>query len=158
MKIQWDLREFEQFVNGLSNTTHLLNTFKRITKEIARELLRRIKLFTPVDDGTLISGWDGNALVVNTLPNGNFEVKIVNKVEYARWVNDGHRVRNRPDGEFLKVKNRVKVQTPYEWQDDTSEWYVYGHFFVERGIVELKDTQVIEQLIMRELQKWWESI
>ena len=147
MKIEWDLREFERFVDGLSETAQLVDRFKRITKAIAQELLRQIKTFTPRDEGTLISGWDGNAFLVNTLPNGNFEVKIVNKVEYAQWVNDGHRVRNRKDGEYLSVKHRVKVPVAYQWQKDTSELYVYGHFFVERGIVQLKNTQKIEQII-----------
>lgn len=157
MKIQWDFHELNEFAKKL-NSSDLDKTFKRITQEIAKVLFRHIKGLTPIGKtGKLISGWDGNAFVV--IPYGSgFKVEIVNKTEYATWVNDGHRVRNKPDGEFLQVHRRVKVPTPHKWQKPVSDYYVFGHFFVERGILQLNNTKQIEEIIMRELQKWWMSV
>ena len=134
------------------------NVFKRITREIAKALLRRMKQYTPVGDTyELINGWNGNQFVV-TERNGGYEVLIVNRDEKAIWVNDGHRVRNSKEGNYLQVKHRVQVRSPHQWQNPVSDYYVFGHFFVERGIIQLKNTHEIEAIIMRELQKWWDSV
>ena len=42
------------------------------------------------------------------------------------------------------------------------EWYyekswVKGRFFVEKGIASMTSSKEVEQIIMRELQKWWED-
>lgn len=156
MKIEWDFSELYAFANKLTDA-NLDETFKRITKQIAEVLLERIKGFTPIDEtGKLIDGWNGNAFLVTEV-EGGFEVEIVNKTEYAAWVNDGHRVRNRKDGEYLRVRNRIKVPTAYKWQKPKNDYYVFGHFFVERGIVQLTESKEIESIIMKELQNWWEG-
>ena len=158
MKIEWDFSEFERFADNLNNTVQFERQMKFAAKEIASVLLRMIKTFTPVGDTyQLVNGWNDNTFAVKAV-NGGFEVLLINTDEKALWVNDGHRVRNRKDGDYLKVHHRVKVPTAYQWQKDTSEWYVYGHFFVERGILQLKNTQQVEQIILRKLQKWWDSI
>lgn len=156
MKLEWDFSELTKFADNLANSD-LENTFKRITKDIGKALLKRMKSLTPVDGYDLINGWDGNRFAVTETNNG-YEVLIINKTPYALAVNDGHKVRNRKDGEYYKVKRRIQVRRAHKWQDPVSDWYVFGHFFVERGILQLKDTFEIEQIIMRELQKWWDSV
>lgn len=157
MKFEWDFSELTEWANRLEGAD-LENTFKRITKELGKALLKRMKSLTPVGETyDLINGWEGNHFLVTERNNG-YEVLIVNKDPKATWVNDGHRVRNRADGEYYKVKHRVQVRKAHQWQDPVSEWYVYGHFFVERGIVQLKGTSEIEQIIMRELKKWWDGV
>lgn len=158
MKVDWDISELLEFADNLMNFGKLEETFKRIAKEIAEVLLQHMRELTPIDEkGKLIEGWDGNAFLVTKVDNG-YEVEIVNKAEYAAWVNDGHRVRNRKDGEYLKVYNRVKVPVAHKWQKPKNSYYVFGHFFVERGIEQLNSTKEIEQIIMKELQKWWDSV
>lgn len=158
MKLQIDFSEFYEFADSLKDTGKLENALKRVTKEISKELLERIKNFTPRDKtGKLINGWNGNSFLVKSVDNG-YEVEIVNTAEYAQWVNDGHRVKNRKEGEYLRVYNRKKVKTPHKWQKPVSDYYVYGHFFVERGIIQLAESTELELIILRELEKWWVSM
>lgn len=165
MKIEYDFREFHKFADNLRDTSRLSQPMSVATKEIAKELLLRMKKFTPRETGKLIAGWEGNAFVVTKRNNG-FEVLIVNTDPKARWVNDGHRAFNQYGGPykihdtvsvgpFGKLQGRLKVKSPYQWQKGDTAYYVYGHFFVERGIVELNDTDEVERLLMKELQKWW---
>ena len=157
MKFEWDLSELVEFAERLEGSD-LENTFKRITKELSKALLKRMKALTPVGDTyELMNGWNGNHFVV-TERDGGYEVLIVNKDPKALWVNDGHRVRNQKDGDYLKVKHRVQVRSPHQWQNPVNDWSVFGPFFVERGILQLPHTSEIEAIIMRELQKWWESV
>ena len=115
-----------------------------------------MKALTPVDGYDLINGWDGNKFAVTSV-NGGYEVLIVNKTPYALAVNDGHTAHNQYGGPY-PIKRRIKVRSPHQWQQGDATWYVFGHFFVERGIVQLENTGEIEQIIMRELRKWWDSV
>lgn len=155
MKIEYDLRELVEFANNLTNS-ELQKTFKRITKDIAKALLKRMKGLTPVDEYDLINGWDGNKFLVRSVGDG-YEVSIVNKTPYALYVNDGHKVFNQYGGAY-PIKRRVQVRSPHQWQQGDATYYVFGHFFVERGILTLNNTNEIESIIMRELEKWWDSI
>ncbi len=156
MQIKYDFSELINFAERLSSSD-LEKTFKRIAQDIAKALLVQMRTFTPRETGQLINGWDGNAFLV--LPvKGGYKVEIVNKAEYAAWVNDGHRVRNQADGEYLKVHHRVKVPVASQWQTPVNDYYVFGHFFVEKGILQIKNSTEIEQIIMRELTKWWDSV
>ena len=158
MKVKWDFSEFNEFANNLKNFSRFERELQLAAKEIASVLLKMIKNFTPIGETyQLMSGWDGNTFAVRRVTNG-FEVLLINKDEKALWVNDGHRVRNRKDGEYLTVHHRIKVPTAYQWQKDASDKYVFGHFFVERGILQLNNTQQVEQIIMKKLQKWWDSV
>ena len=158
MKIDWDLSELFDFGDNLSGLTSVFDEhLQRATKEIAEVLLQYIKGLTPKDEtGKLIDGWNGNAFLVTPVANG-YEVEIVNKTEYAAWVNDGHKAYNQFGGPY-PIRNRVKVVSPYQWQQGSPKYYVFGHFFVERGIEQLNNTKEIEQIIMQELQKWWDSV
>lgn len=156
MRFDWDFSELYQFADKLGEVGRLETALKRATKDIAKALLKRMKSLTPVDEYDLISGWEGNHFLVKEV-DGGFEVLIVNRDEKATWVNDGHRVRNRKDGPFYKVKRRIQVRKPHQWQKPVNDWYVFGHFFVERGILQLNNTVEIEEIIMRELEKWWEG-
>lgn len=156
MEFEWDLSEFEEFANNLESLVDFKERMEKATKRIAKALLTRMKDLTPIDEYDLINGWNGNKFAVKTTTNG-FEVLIVNKTPYALAVNDGHKVYNKYGGPY-RVKRRIQVRSPHQYQADASEWYVFGHFFVERGIVRLKNTTEIENIIMDELQKWWESV
>lgn len=154
MKIEWDFSEFNNFANKLLSTS-MDEGFKRATKSLGKALLKRMKSLTPVDDYELINGWNGNHFLVREV-EGGFEVDIVNTTPYALAVNDGHRAFNQYGGPY-PIKHRVKVRNPHQWQKGDATYYVFGHFFVERGILQLNNTKEIESIIMRELQKWWEG-
>ena len=168
MKFEIDLKEFQDFANGLSNYSKFEACMEKATKEIAKVLLKWMKTYTPVKEYTLINGWDGNQFAV-TKNGDNFEVLIVNKTPYALAVNDGHKAYNQyggpypihnevTKGPYGKLQGRVQVRSPHRWQQGDPTYYVFGHFFVERGILRLKETKEVEQIIMAQLQKWWESV
>lgn len=157
MKVEWDLSELTEFTNHLHDFSKFEKSMQNAAKRLSKALLRWMKEFTPVDEYTLINGWDGNQFAV-TKKDGGFEVLIVNKTPYALAVNDGHRVRNRKDGEYYQVKRRVQVRSAHQWQNPVNNWYVFGHFFVERGILRLTETAEIEQIIMNEIKKWWDGV
>lgn len=156
MKLQWDFSELTDFVNNLNDFSKFEKTIQIAVKRLAEELLKRMKELTPIEEGTLISGWDGNDFVV-TKKDGGFEVLIVNKAPYALAVNDGHMAYNQYGGPY-PIKNRIKVTSPHSWQQGNATYYVFGHFFVERGILLLTESAEIERIIMNELKKWWDSV
>lgn len=156
MKIEWDFKELYNFADKLSKTSGLERELRFATKELAAALLKHIKNFTPIGDTyQLMNGWNGNDFAVKKVNNG-FEVLIVNTDEKALWVNDGHKAYNQFGGPY-PIKKRIKVTSPRKWQKGDQTYYVFGHFFVERGILEMSNAKEVEQIIMKKLQKWWEG-
>lgn len=155
MQVEFDFRELTELANRLSNFGKFEQSLERIAKDISKALLKQIKSLTPVDEYDLINGWEGNKFAVVKKENG-FEVLIINKTPYALYVNDGHKAYNQYGGPY-PIKNRRQVRIPHKWQEGDSTYYVFGHFFVERGMVKLTNTHEIESIIMRELEKWWEG-
>ena len=155
MTLEWDFNELFDFADRLSSISTFEKHMKQATQDISKALLKRMKSLTPVDEYDLINGWNGNKFLVTEYDDG-YEVLIINKTPYATVVNDGHRVYNQFGGPY-QVKHRVQVRSPHKWQSDVSDWYVFGHFFVERGIIQLKNTKEIEGIICRQLEKWWEE-
>lgn len=158
MKIDWDFKEIDDFADNLRSFSSVFDPhIKRATKDIAKALLNHMRNFTPKDETRqLIQGWNGNALVVKPTENG-YEVEIVNSAEYAAWVNDGHMAYNQFGGPY-KIHSRIKVTSPYKWQKGVKTYHVFGHFFVERGILQLCNTDQIERIIYKQLQKWWKGL
>ena len=157
MKVEWDFDELYRFGENLKGLSSAFDRhLGKATKDIAKALLKRMKSLTPVDSYDLINGWEGNQFAVCNTPTG-CEVLIVNKTPYALDVNDGHKAYNQYGGPY-PIKRRIQVRSPHQWQQGDATFYVFGHFFVERGILQLANTSEIEAIIMRELQKWWDSI
>ena len=157
MKFEWDFSELQKFADKLDNVTEFEREMKFAAKEISAVLLKSIKNFTPTDKTwQLVNGWNGNSFLVKQVADG-FEVEIVNTAEYALWVNDGHKAYNQYGGPY-KIHNRVKVTSAHQWQKGNPTYYVFGHFFVERGILQVSSTKQVEDIIMKKLQKWWDSI
>lgn len=156
MKAEWDFSELYEFANRLSNTKQFNEFAERAIKEISKALLKWMKSYTPVDSYELINGWDDASKIVVTKKDNGFEVLLINKTEYALPVNDGHKAYNQYGGPY-PIKKRVQVRTPHKWQTGDGTWYVFGHFFVERGIDRLVETTQIEEIIYGELQKWFEG-
>jgi hypothetical protein len=155
MRVTWDFSELHEFVNDLSDPSVIDTYLKKATKDIARAALKHIKSLTPVDTYELINAWNKNKLAVVKKEDG-FEVLLVNDTEYASAVNDGHKSYNQYGGPY-PIKNRVQVRTPHRWQKGDPTYYVFGHFFVERGLIQTKNTKEIESIILRELNNLWRN-
>lgn len=147
MKFQWDFSEFGKLADNLSETYELESALRTATQKVAKVLHRYLLQLTPVDTGNLRKMWsagDNLLFTVEVVKNG-YEVTFVNTATnkrypsekypegymYATAVNDGHK---KPDG--------------IGW--------VMGRFFVEKSI--LQTEQQLEQIIMSELEKWWDSV
>ena len=139
MRVSFDFSELNKFVKNVTNPYHLETAFMTATQNIARVLHQHLLEQTPIDTGNLRKMWsagDNLMFTVEKTVNG-FEVTLVNTAQnqkgekYGGWVNDGHRT---PNG---------------------TGW-VMGRFFVENSI-DLTYPKV-EQIIMKELEKWWDSV
>ena len=167
MNAEWDFSELYEFAERLESMSEFEKHIKRATQDVAKALLKRMKGLTPVDEYDLINGWNGNKFIVTESEYG-YEVLIVNKTPYALAVNDGHRAYNQyggpypikpynPKGAWGKPEGRIQVRSPHKWQKGDATYYVFGHFFVERGIQQMASTKEIEHLIYAQLQDWWEE-
>ena len=158
MKWEFDFTELNKFADRLVEVDEFEARMKSATRRLSKALLKWIKEFTPVDYYKLLHAWDKNKFLVNKTDKG-FEVLLVNNMQYATWVNDGHKQK---PGRFI----------PGYWENATHFRYdpnakggmvlkkswVKGVFFVEKGILRIANTEEIEQIIMDELQKWWDSV
>jgi hypothetical protein len=136
MKITWDFSELVEFGKNITNQERLETTLMTATQSIARVLQQHILNRTPIDTGNLRKMWsagDNLRFTVNKVNNG-YEVTLINMARnergelYGVWVNDGH-------------------STP------SGNGWVMGKFFVENSI--LATEQSAEDIVARELQKWW---
>lgn len=139
MRVSFDFSELNRFITNVTNPYHLETTLMTATQNIARVLHQHLLEQTPIDTGNLRKMWsagDNLMFTVEKTVNG-FEVTLVNTAQnqkgekYGVWVNDGHRT---PNG---------------------TGW-VMGRFFVENSI-DLTYPK-LEQIIMKELEKWWDSV
>lgn len=156
MKSTWDFSELYNFAEELRSKTNFDKYAKRSIREVAKELVDVIKQYTPIGEtGKLINGWDKRKLKVIPTSNG-YEVLLVNDVEYAKAVNDGHYSYNQfnKGGDPYIVRNRT---VPY-YMGNHDDTFVYGHFFVEKGIAEYETYGNLEQIIMGNLEKWWNGL
>ena len=157
MKPVWDFTEWLRFSNKLVGSSSLQETYKRIAKQLAKTLLKRIKGLTPVDQYDLITAWDRNKFLVIPTSTG-YEVLLTNETEYAVYVNDGHRQK---PGRFIPG---YWEGTHFRYDPNANggmvlrQPWVKGRFFVEKGILQLNNTSEIEAIIMQELQRWWGSV
>lgn len=160
MKVEWDFDELFDFGDNLQSLGSVFDKhLQAATKKVAQALLKRMKGFTPVLDYDLINGWNENKLLVTGTPTG-YEVLLVNKMDYATYVNDGHK--QKPGrfvpGYWATTTRFVYVPGYKKGGMRLKKSWVQGKFFVEKGIVSLANVGEIEQIIMQELQKWWDSL
>ena len=143
MKIEWDFKELADFSYHISDYYTLENTLMTIIQEVARVLHQYLLIQTPVKTGNLRKMWSaGDNLKFTVVPVGTgYEVTFINEARanskdgfmYGLAVNDGHKT---PGG---------------------GGW-VMGRFFVEKAILQTSSSSQIEQIIMNEVQKWWDSL
>ena len=157
MKLNIDFQEWRDFGNRLSNMVEFEERMARLTQKIAEELHDMLITETPVEFGALKDCWktqENYAYFVERKKNG-FEVTLVNRLEYATWVNDGHKQR---PGRFIPgywIGNHFIYDPSADEGMVLKKPWVQGRFFVETSVLKLENSDVIESLIRVELDKWF---
>ena len=114
-----DFKELRKFENDIKR----LNTVEReafmiaTLKELASRLLTMAIKRTPVDTGTLRRGWDVNSHLSVRKSGNTYLIDVINPVEYASYIEYGHRTPNQTgwvNGKFmLKLsKQELDAMTP----------------------------------------------
>lgn len=154
MKLKWDVRELTNFGNRIGDFEKFLSYQENVCKEIADVLRKMLKANTPVLTGKLKAGWGNDKTSYKVKRKGTvFEVALENKVEYARWVNDGHRSFNQFGGPYFVQNRTPKIAPEYNTIDDGT--YVFGHFFVEISVYKVENSKELENILYQELEKWF---
>ena len=90
MSVKVDLKELKDLQKAvedrIKNQDELL---KRCVNDIALRVFRVANKLTPVDTGLLRESWDLGPIVKK---GNHYEVKIMNSVDYAQYVEYGHRL------------------------------------------------------------------
>lgn len=168
MKLKWDFHELYDFGERIANVAEFEKVCEKATKELAKVFQDMLISKTPLVTGQLAAGWAGAencSYTVKRMKSG-FKVELVNRVPYAKAVNDGHKAYNQFGGPYPihdevsigpygKLRGRIAVTEPYEWQQGDPSMYVFGHFFVERSIVELENGTELNKVLQKELNKWF---
>ena len=152
MKLKWDFQELYDFADRVGNASKFEDACTTLTQEIAKVLHEMLFNETPVKTGNLCAGWGGSEnykYTVTQTPEG-FEVELKNEVPYATYVNDGHYSYNQYGGAYV-VKNRT---VPYT-QGNSDATFVFGHFFVEKSILKLENSDALKKVLYKELEKWF---
>jgi len=152
MKLKWDLDELFDFGDRIANAAKFDETCKTATKKLAKELQEMLFNETPVKTGQLAAGWGGTenyAYTIKQVRNG-YHVDLINRVPYSLSVNDGHYSFNQFGGPY-EVKRRT---VPYT-QGNSDSTFVFGHFFVEKSVLKLENSDVLNKLIAKELERWF---
>ena len=141
MQLVWDFSELDIFAANLQNTYVFDTAMMTATREIAKVLHKFLLEQTPVKTGNLRKMWSAGenlAFDVAVVPGG-YMVTMINLAQnqkgdrYGIWVNDGH-------------------STP------SGNGWVMGRFFVEASLLQTENSTQLDDLIMKELQKWWRSV
>ena len=126
-----ELQEFRRKMEASLNDDHINDFIESCAKELAARLLAKVIKRTPVGQypastgkkgGTLRRGWTGgktqggkayaDSLRVNHYGN-TYVIEVVNPVEYASYVEFGHRTRNHEgwvEGKFMLTISEQEVQ------------------------------------------------
>jgi len=113
-----DLKKFQENLKKLDEAQRA-KWSEAVVKELAARLWAKVRLRTPVGEynkstgtqgGTLRRGWT----VGEVNRNGNeFTIEIINPVEYAQYVEFGHRTANHQgwvDGRFMLTISEQELQ------------------------------------------------
>lgn len=147
---RWGKCEFSQLTKLADNVQALndgvANEFtKEVANEIAARLLRRIKQKTPVGQytdgrtgGTLRNGW---AIGQITQKGNSYTIEIINPVEYASYVEYGHR---QTPGRFVPAIGKKLKKS-----------WVKGRFMMTLSIneIEMQIPSIVTAKVWEELKR-----
>lgn len=119
MSVEVDVRQLEKLAKSFDRFAR--QDIDRIcidcAEKIALRLLRKVKLRTPVDSGRLRDSWRIEGAKKS---GGEYVVEIINSLEYASYVENGHR---QEPGRFVPAigKRLVKSYVPGKYMLRISE-------------------------------------
>lgn len=125
---KFDYSEFEKLYKQLKSVQKDMDSFytEFLTNVILRALAKT-KLKTPVDEGLLRNSWQ----ITNVSKIGNgYEVILFNNVEYAVYIEYGHRVMSKGEqvgfvkGKFMMTLSmkEIEQQLPRYLKTDFQKW------------------------------------
>ena len=126
---------------------------KKAVNNLAQRLLRRTIKLTPHISGTLIRGWKASEIL--KVGNDSYEVEVYNDVEYASYVEYGHR---QTPGRFIPGYWSGK-QFIYDPNSKTGmvlkASFVNGIHMLEKSTdsVDRQKERIIEKMLEAELKK-----
>lgn len=140
-KVKVDFSEIRKAAETLSqaNTALLL---ENITNELCARLLAKAIKRTPVDKGTLRRGWDASIGVKAVNTGGGYTVTITNSVEYASYVEFGHR---QTPGRYVPAIGKSLKKS-----------WVSGQFFLTKAELELE--KELPKIIEKKLEAWIKEV
>lgn len=137
---EFDFREVVEFrdrIEALAESD-IDNFIKLATNELAGELMRLAVDKTPRDTGNLVRGW--RMTRVKKIANG-YEVRVINPVEYASFVEKGHR---QTPGRYVPAIGKKLKKS-----------FVQGKFFLKKSEIELESNH--KALIENKLRRFLEE-
>lgn len=145
MKLKWDFSDFTDFAERLQDFSKFEVFAQQITREIANALREALFRNTPVLTGNLAASWGGKE-------NYSFTVK---KLATGYSVTLKNHAMNNKSPKYPNFKYGVAVNDGHKTPNGG---WVMGRFFVEKSVIELSESNELESIVMRELQKWWEGV
>lgn len=115
MSVTFDVSELEAFKNNLQGLQDQTDSIiiEALEEIVAREI-RMVKKGTPVDTGTLRNAWR----ITDIRKAGNsFEVSVYNNMDYADYVEFGHRTRDHKNwvpGKFMLTVSEREIEKVME--------------------------------------------
>lgn len=115
MSVTFDVSELEAFKNNLQGLQDQTDSIiiEALEEIVAREI-RMVKKGTPVDTGTLRNAWR----ITDIRKAGNsFEVSVYNNMDYADYVEFGHRTRDHKNwvpGKFMLIVSERQIEKVME--------------------------------------------
>ena len=153
MDIKWDMDGFEDFASKLTSFVSFESEMEAAVMELAEILRKAIQNFTPTDTYRLRNGWVGKYTMTKT--SNGILVSFINDVPYGWAVNYGHYAKNQFGGPY-QIKHRT-VALDGRWGQTKSDMRVYGHFFLEKGVLATEENSQVENIIKNHLVKWWKE-
>lgn len=116
-----DDAQFQTFVKRVGNKVEakeIVHDVGNGMRKLAAESTRKVKARTPVDTGNLRRGWSTSGM---SYGGTGFSFELENNVNYAPFVENGHRTRGGKgwvNGQFFLKKTVVEIQGefPEIWQ------------------------------------------
>lgn len=145
MKVTWDFSEFDKFAESLKDFSKFEIFAEQITKEIANALREALFRNTPVLTGNLAASWGGEE-------NYSFTVK---KFDYGYSVTLHNHAMNNKSTKYPNFKYGLAVNDGHKTPNGG---WVMGRFFVEKSIIQTAESNELESIVMREIEKWWKGV
>ncbi len=147
MKIHFgDLKRFQKkFEDEFGKNMDCGQYIKEILNTSASRCIKRTADKTPVDTGQLRKNWSAKPAVKAGF---DYRVTIENPVEYATYVEFGHRPNWKGIVKGMPNKGRLTFE---ELDDGKKKWWVEGYFMLTKSIDETRKDlpEVAEEVLIK---------